>query len=378
MATYRVKSPDGVEWDINAPDGATEDAVMRYARAQWANKSKKPDYKPADPTEDMSVGEQALAGAGKAFVDLGRGIGQMTGLVSQAEIDEAKKLDAPLMDTGAGVAGNIGANMLTALIPGGNTVKGAALVGGALSAVQPTATGESRAQNAATGLALGAGGALAAKGIGKGLSAAKGRMANLAAKVEAKAAADAAAETASARSAAGRAAQDAYKQLEHLRELDAVGALTPEQTQVFKELSEELAKKAQEKLLPAAAAKKEAAAAFREAIETEAERAAKLAADRLSGTEAKNQVLARAKRYWPGVVTGIAGATIGGPAGALIGGSAGLAARPMFHATRRMLQNPAVQYQMLRPIAGSGLLADLAENPRLLGLLAPSIYAAQE
>lgn len=379
MATYRLTSPDGEAFEVTAPDGATEDAVLRYAQAVWKAKPKSLSApKKADPTEDMSTGERVLAGAGKAFVDIGRGIGQMTGLVSQAEIDEAKRLDAPLMDTGAGMAGNIGANMLTALVPGGNTVKGAALVGGALSALQPTATGESRARNAFVGAGLGAGGALAAKGIGKGLDAAKGRMASLSAKVEARAAADAAAETASARSAAGRAAQDAYKQLEHLRELDAVGALTPEQSQLFKELSEELAKKAQEKLVPAAAMKKETAKLYREAIETETERAVKLAADRLSGKEAKGQAMARLKRYGPAAVGGVIGNALFPGMGAVGGAATGLVLRPAIHSMRRLAQNPAVQYQMLSPIAGSGLLGDLAENPRLLGLLAPSIYAAQE
>ena len=51
--------------------------------------------------------------------------------------------------------------------------------------------------------------------------------------------------------------------------------------------------------------------------------------------------------------------------------------RPAIHSMRRLAQNPAVQYQMLGPLANSGLLGDLAD-PRLLGLLGPSIYAAQE
>lgn len=378
MATYRVTAPDGSTWDVNAPDNATEDAVMRYAQAQWKTKSKKSDYKPVDPTADMTFAEKALAGAGKAFVDVGRGIGQMTGLVSQAEIDEAKKLDAPLMETGGGMVGNIGANMLTALIPGTNSVKGAAILGGALSAVQPTATGESRLENTATGAALGAGGALAAKGIGKGLSAAKGRMANLAAKVEAKAAADAAAETASARSYAGNAAQNAYKQMQVLASKAEQGALSPDEAAVWTSLQEEYLRKAQEKLIPAATAKEISARAFKEAIETEEARAAKLAADRLSGAEAKNQVMARVKRYGPAAIGGALGGAVFGGAGAVAGVPIGLYLRPALQATMRMAKNPAVQYQMLRPIAGSGLLADLAENPKLLGLLAPSIYAAQQ
>jgi hypothetical protein len=301
----------------------------------------------------------------------------MLGLASQNEVDDTKKRDAQLMDTGAGMAGNIGANLLTALIPGGNTVKGAALIGGGLSALQPTATGESRLQNAATGAGLGAGGAVAGKMIGKGLEAAKGRMATLAAKVEAKAAADAAAETASARSYAGNAAQNAYKQMQVLASKAEQGALSPDEATVWKSLQEEYLQKAQEKIIPAAAAKEAAAKAFKEAIDTEAERTAALSAERLSGKEAKKQVMARLKRYGPAAIGGALGGAAFGGAGAVAGIPIGLYLRPALQATMRMTKNPAVQYQMLRPIANSGLLGDLAD-PRLMGLLGPSIYAAQE
>lgn len=336
----------------------------------------KSDWKPSDPTEGMGFGGKALAGAGKAFVDIGRGVGQIFGKQDQASIDEAKRLDAPLMDTGGGMVGNVGANMLTAFVPGGNTVKGAALVGGGLAALQPTATGEDRGRNALTGVALGGAGALAAKGIGRGLEAAQGRMGDLAAKVEAKAAADAAAETASARSYAGNAAQNAYKQMQVLASKAEQGALSPEEATVWKSLQEEYLRKAQEKLIPAAAAKEASANAFKEAINTEADRAAQLAADRLSGAEAKNQVMARLKRYGPAAVGGALGGMAFGGAGAVAGVPIALYLRPAIHATARMMKNPAVQYQALRPIAQSGLLGDLSD-PRILGLLGPSIYAAQ-
>jgi hypothetical protein len=378
MTTYRINAPDGSSWEVTAPDGATEDAVMNYAKAQWAHSMRnKPAPKKFDPTEDMTFGERMLAGAGKAFVDVGRGAGQMLGLVDQASIDEAKKLDAPLMETGAGLAGNIGANMLTAVLPGTNTVKGAAALGGVLSALQPTSTGESRMEKAATGAALGLGGALAAKGVGKAVQYAKGRMASLADKVQAKAAADAAAETASARAYAGNAAQNAYKQMQVLASKAEQGALSADEAVVWKSLQEEYLRKAQEKLIPAATAKEISSKAFKEAIDTEAERAAELAAHRLSGKEAANQVMARLKRYGPAAIGGAIGGTIFGGPGAVAGIPIGLYLRPMLHATMRMARNPAVQYQMLRPVANSGLLADMA-NPRIMGLLGPSIYAAQE
>ena len=384
MATYRVTSPDGAQWDVNAPDGANEDAVMRYAKAQWSQQSKKPDYeKPTFPQEkfdDASTLDNVRAGIGKAFVDPVRGVGQMLGVNSQADIDEAKRLDAPLMDTKAGMGGNILGNVALAAAPGGalaNTAKGATAIGAGLATLQPTAEDESRVKNAVIGGAAGAAGVGLAKGLGWVKEAAATKAAAIASKVQAKAAEDAAAATASARSLAGRTAQDAYKQLEHIRELNAAGKLTPEQTAIAKQLTEELAGKAQEKLIPAAAIKQEAAQAYREAMATEAERAAKLAAEKLSGSEAKAQAMARLKRYGPAAVGGVIGNALFPGMGAVGGAATGLVLRPAIHSMRRLAQNPAVQYRALSPLGQSGLLGDLSD-PRLLGLLGPSIYAAQE
>lgn len=111
-----------------------------------------------------------LAGAGKSMVDLARGTEQIARQVVpgvspeeaalQAEIDTSRKLDAPLSDTGAGLAGNvtgaIATGLPTMLIPGVNTYRGAALVGGLMGAAQPVAEGESREAN----IAMGAGGGL--------------------------------------------------------------------------------------------------------------------------------------------------------------------------------------------------------------------------
>lgn len=118
-----------------------------------------------------------VAGVGKAFVDTGRGIKQLFGGTSKAEIDRARQIDAPLMDTGAGqagvVAGNIAmwANPVTvgprALTTGGkllNAAAGGAVAGG----VQPVATGESRARNTGMGVAWGAGGQAVGSALGAG------------------------------------------------------------------------------------------------------------------------------------------------------------------------------------------------------------------
>lgn len=158
MATYRFTAPDGSSWEVSAPDGATEDAVVRYAKAMW--KTRAAQEPKANPTEGTSTGQRLLEGAGKAFVDLGRGIGQRIGLVDQATIDEAARLDKPLMETGAGVAGNLLGNVAIAaplsIVPGANTVAGAGALGAVMGAAQPTQTGESPIWNALTGAAFSA------------------------------------------------------------------------------------------------------------------------------------------------------------------------------------------------------------------------------
>jgi len=132
-----------------------------------------------DPTSDMSGTEKFLAGAGKAFADVGRGVGQIArsampdmaadalGLPTQADIDEAKDRDAALMRTGAGTAGNVLGNIAVAVptvaIPGAATLPGAMALGGAMGFLQPVASDESRLKNILVGSAAGAGGVMAGR-----------------------------------------------------------------------------------------------------------------------------------------------------------------------------------------------------------------------
>lgn len=98
------------------------------------------DRKTYDPTVGMNSTEKVLAGVGKAFSDTGRGIGQLAGkgldlmssgasqrlgLPQDSDIAETRRLDTSLMNTGEGMTGNIGGNVLMALAPGG-ALKGAA------------------------------------------------------------------------------------------------------------------------------------------------------------------------------------------------------------------------------------------------------------
>ena len=166
-----VRLPDGTIIK-NVPEGTTKAAlVQRLQRngmavpAEWMDQTK-PEPRP-DPTEGMSGTQKFLAGVGKGMTDLGRGVAQLTGFMSQQEIDEAKKLDAPLMNTGAGTAGNVTGLIATGLptmfAPGANTVTGAAVTGGLMGLLQPVATGESRTTNTLIGGAAGGGGVLAGR-----------------------------------------------------------------------------------------------------------------------------------------------------------------------------------------------------------------------
>lgn len=128
-----------------------------------------------NPTEGNSFAKNALIGAGSAIASTGRGLRQIASKVPglnrieafdpqkvQTEIDEAKAIDAPLMNTAGGMVGNVATNVAmlapTALIPGANTYAGASAIGAITGALQPVATGESRLMNTAIGGTAGAAG----------------------------------------------------------------------------------------------------------------------------------------------------------------------------------------------------------------------------
>lgn len=234
MATFDITSPSGEKYKITAPDNATDAEVMQYAQANFAkqkpvNKDEKrgralPSPAPIaqdsnSPVEGNTFLQNAAIGLGKSVNDLVLRaaqvvdplaqklagsrldqIGQRLGLPSakttgsniQSNIDEAKRLDKPIMETGGGVIGNAAGLTLESLaggkalgmIPGvsassrllaniprvGSTLA-AASGGAALGAALPVATGDSAAQN----MAAGAIGATFGQGIAKGVGmAAKG------------------------------------------------------------------------------------------------------------------------------------------------------------------------------------------------------------
>ena len=134
------------------------------------------DTSKQDPTADMSVGQKLLSGIGQGMTSAGRalaqGVSKLTGaeangagLVKQSDIEDAKRLDAPLLKTGAGRVGSaIGTASIAApaLMPGANTYAGATALGG----LTGLALTEGDIADRAKGAAFGAIGGAAGKGLG--------------------------------------------------------------------------------------------------------------------------------------------------------------------------------------------------------------------
>lgn len=143
MATF-----DELSRALVAADKAGDVQAARILAAEITRMRAQPEPMKADPTEGMSGLEKFRAGMGKAMVDTARGAGQLLGLVSREDVEESRKRDRALMDTGAGLAGNIVGNvapMVAAapLMPAAATIRGGAAVGSLMGLLQPSAsTGE--------------------------------------------------------------------------------------------------------------------------------------------------------------------------------------------------------------------------------------------
>lgn len=78
MPTYEVTSPDGQKWEVNAPDGATQDQVLSYAQQQFAAKQK-----PAQ----MSMQQPGAVQAGNAMRSGMREIPRQVGLTGRYALE---------------------------------------------------------------------------------------------------------------------------------------------------------------------------------------------------------------------------------------------------------------------------------------------------
>lgn len=125
-----------------------------------------------DPTEGMSTGEKLRAGFGKSIADLAQGIGQNIGLVDRADVAESRRLNAPLMATGAGkvgdIAGNIATTLPLAFVPGANTIVGAGLIGAGTGLMQPSESTKETLMNTGGGALLGGGSIMGGRALAAG------------------------------------------------------------------------------------------------------------------------------------------------------------------------------------------------------------------
>lgn len=159
--TRRLAKLDGPKLDLKATNPAEYDPASHEYQAKYGPQA-------------VSGIENALAGAGKSFVDTARGLGQYVGAVSREDVGEQRRMDAPLMSTGAAKAGNIVGGIAQAVpiaaIPGVNTVAGAGLAGAAFGAAQPSESTKETLTNTAIGGAFGAAGQYAGGKVGSYLS----------------------------------------------------------------------------------------------------------------------------------------------------------------------------------------------------------------
>lgn len=210
----RIRFPDAMSREQIAQ--AIEGELMPQVRREALKRSNPAEYDPASPeyqakygaTAGMSGLDKFRAGMGKAFTDTGRGLEQLAvegaravlpGAAGdfllgnkadelRAQQDEIARRDAPLMQTGAGLAGNVAGHVAEVMVPGGVTARAASMprlaaagralmnpstyraagaVGAAQGAALPVGTEDSRLRNVATGAALGMTGNAAANTLAR-------------------------------------------------------------------------------------------------------------------------------------------------------------------------------------------------------------------
>lgn len=170
MAKFEVKV-EGAKYEVDAPN---EETAWLWANQTHMQGKILPTESTIDkrqetynPTAEMSTPQLLAAGAGKSVYDTARGLGQITGVLDKKQIEEADALDKPLMKTNAGVAGNIGGQVMQMIAPGGmlrktktaqkaiqslNDVRGGSLIppvigSASFAATQPVTGDDSRAGN---------------------------------------------------------------------------------------------------------------------------------------------------------------------------------------------------------------------------------------
>lgn len=218
MATYTVTGPDGREYEVNAPEGATEDEILAYvqqnasalsapkqrspqelqnammrnepgAKEEWDARAKAAGADQVySPTEGQRPTDLRVEGFGRSINSTIQGVKQLTGFATQEEIDRQAEIDAPLMNNTHGQIGNIAGMTTQMLVPGtaiarggmlapkiaglsgasrfGLGLLGAGAENAAFTGIQPVVSGDTRGGNMGEAALWGAGGKAAQSGVG--------------------------------------------------------------------------------------------------------------------------------------------------------------------------------------------------------------------
>lgn len=203
MPKFRITAPDGKSYEVNAPDGASQQDVLAYAQAHYQQPDAAPKvwqpvkrtpqditdnaeaYSLQHPvTDDMNLRQQFAAGLGKSMYDTARGVGQLVSgdtEASKADASRVQRQDEALTGHAAGAIGNVVGQVGQMAVPVGDLAKGLSFAGkaapyvasaarsGVIAGLQPVQQGQTRAGNAAEGAAYGA--------LGEGVSKVAGRVA---------------------------------------------------------------------------------------------------------------------------------------------------------------------------------------------------------
>ena len=174
MKTYTITGPDGKDYSIDGPEGATREQVIAKIKERMSSQPVQATPKQDPYTETaqkQSIGENLLAGAGGGLYGMYLGAKQLLGKATPEELADHKKAMAGLRSTTAGTIGDIGGQVAAAIpaafIPGANTYVGAGLIGSGLGALQPTTKDGERTNNMIMGGVGGVAGKVIGKGIGK-------------------------------------------------------------------------------------------------------------------------------------------------------------------------------------------------------------------
>lgn len=101
MPRYQVTAPDGTKWEVNAPEGATQEQVIDYAKKQWSAAPTPVEAKPETKNNTLASSLGLTARAGLQAV--GSGLGLLSDPIGGA-INALTPDTAPKMQTARSLA----------------------------------------------------------------------------------------------------------------------------------------------------------------------------------------------------------------------------------------------------------------------------------